>query len=1237
MRNKKKIAVSLMVAMCLILLGTISLSGLDTEASRRLKATKSLSIKETTESNITSVEVTISTGIGYKNEVEMSAGDTGLLNTRVNSTAETADQSKITITCDHPEYLVDGMIKNNREFKLVQNVPTDTTIIFTATSTVDPSKSATATVKVVEKPELKEIKVHAPEGYTEKEVSGKTEIEVPFGNKSIALVGEPKYSGDYKWSPKWSVGFTLNSDGQRVTEEEKKITINATTGVVTIPDGAEEGYHTTVILKSAKGENIKGTAIIRLVNGSTSDITSVEVTISTGIGYKNEVEMSAGDTGLLNTRVNSTAETADQSKITITCDHPEYLVDGMIKNNREFKLVQNVPTDTTIIFTATSTVDPSKSATATVKVVEKPELKEIKVHAPEGYTEKEVSGKTEIEVPFGNKSIALVGEPKYSGDYKWSPKWSVGFTLNSDGQRVTEEEKKITINATTGVVTIPDGAEEGYHTTVTLKSAKGENIKGTAIIRLVNGSTNPGTGTLNGISITAPDGYEINQGVIELYPGTSIKLNGEVDKTADYVWTPSWKAGPTFDASDEQKKIPSISINEDTGEVTVSSSYAEDGDYADITLTQKNDDSGIQATVRIKVKYWNITVDAEPAGLINTEEGVSPARASKDEIVTFFSAYRGAVDAAGQKYIFSHWKTDDQNKDLTNYNRGGLVDGATVGDAFKMPERDVHLTAVFEKSWQVKEKTTAPGGNVPSFIMGKADYPEGKRVEATISIPQLEGMHLIVKNIKVVKANGDEIPFERKELTEFDLIGIYFTMPAEEVTINLTLARDTDADKKLTLGDVTGTLVSGTAGTASTEVTVSGYADGEVLSVGESYSEGTLKDESDRTAGLSFAVSSVTNGKAQVTIQTDQAVPAGTYSFAVVASDGKAKATGKVMIHEAEAKSLTVKGTSLELEEHATGELTLKGTSLNLKNGTAVKAIETDAKGTEKTFGKTEGLVFDDATIADNAFTMKAHLSKTVAAGTYYFKVQAGDTVSEVASIVVTRTKKEEPTPPVEEKEYSINASCNPNQGSIEIRVNGAEARKAKKGDKVTLTAVAKSGYKLKNWSLNMDMTTITPSEGTLTDTTVSFLMPEGTVTVGAAFESTATENPDTPTSVAPTITAFVVANVNGVIDQSNGQITVVVPNGTDVTALKPAVAVSDGATVTPNSGAAVNFTDAVVYTVTSASGETKQYVVTVKVQEASVSDSLWDQITNPEGDRSWWKKADSIKSHKKNKYPKYW
>ena len=942
--------------------------------------------------------------------------------------------------------------------------------------------------------------------------------------------------------------------------------------------------------------------------------------------------MSAGDSAQLFANVYSD-ESVYNKKVTLECNKPEYLVDGINSQNR-FQLKSDVSVGTELIFTATSAEDSSKKATAKVTVVKKAELQSIKIEAPEEFAEKEENGKRVIEVPIGTTSVQLTAKVESTGNYQWYPQWTASWTSYGDGE--TEYDWLINVDESTGKLTIDDSVKEGYYADITLKPTSGGTISDKVTIRIV-GKKN--TGTLNGISINPLDGYTIENGTIEVYPDRKVRLNGVPDKTEDYVWTPKWEAGPTFDSTGKQKAIKSISVNEATGEVAVAS-FAGDGDVAEITLTQSGDTSGIKATIKIKVKYWNVTVATKPDSLNDSKESVTPTRAKKDGTVRFTSTYRGATDSTGQKYIFDHWETDDQNKDLTNYNRGGFVNDATVGDAFKMPERDVHLTAVFAKSWDVKEKIIG-GNNIAHLLSGATDYSEGATVETYIYKSQLEGRHLVLKNVKVVKANGEEIPFQKREETAVNnpTLNISFTMPAEEVTVELTLERDTDIDKKLTLGDVTGMLVSGTAGTASAEVTVSGYDDGVVLTVGESYSEGTLKDEGDRTAGLSFTVSSVTGGKAQVTIQTDQTVPAGTYSFAVVASDEKAKATGKVTVQEAEAKSLTVKGASIELEEDATGELNLKGTSLNLQNGTAVKAIETDAKGTEKTFGKTEGLVFDDTTIADNGFTMKAHLSKTVAAGTYYFKVQAGDTVSEVASIVVTRTKKEEPepTPPVEEKEYSINASCNSNQGSIEIRVNGTEATKAKKGDKVILTAIPKSGYKLKNWSLNMDMTTITPSEGTLTDTTISFLMPEGTVTVGAAFESTATENPDTPTSVAPTITAFVVANVNGVIDQSTGQITVVVPNGTDVTALKPAVAVSDGATVTPSSGATVNFTDAVVYTVKSASGETKQYVVTVKVQEASVSDSLWDQITNPEGDRSWWKKADSIKSHKKNKYPKYW
>ena len=978
------------------------------------------------------------------------------------------------------------------------------------------------------------------------------------------------------------------------------------------------------------------------INDFFSNVSSEEATenvlkgltleVEVGSTKGESVEMYTGTNGSLQAEYIHDGElSAEMKGVKFSCDKEE-LLSVFEADGSRFQIKSGVEAGTKLTFTVTSTYDESITATATVTVKERPQLKSLKIKAPEGYS---ISEEGIMEVEAGDH-FTLDTEAEVVGNYSWEPDWSANWIYDKDGNSTG---KTIQINDETGEVTLPEDMNEGDTVEVTVEEYGKTNGKSASItLKVVKKA---GGGELKGISISAPTGYTItDENVIEVYPDTTLKLIGTPDMTAGYEWNPIWSVGDTIDSEGKKNDnvYAQIKVNSETGEVTVPR-VTGDGSTAEITLQQKNDTSGIKATVIIKVVYWNVTAEVMPKNLKDTDVVVDPTRAAATTTVSYRAAVRGATDNNGQKYMFDHWETDEQNKDLQSRNYGIPIDQSTIsGEYFRMPRKDVHLTAVFAKSWDVKENVIG-AGNMPSLLWNIGDYKAGTDVETYYYESFLSARHLVLQNVRVIKNNGEEVTSEVDTSRDNGTVYIYFTMPAEEVTIEITVARDPDGDKSISLGEVTGSLVSGTAGTASAEVTVSGYADGETLTVGESFADGTLKNESDRTAGLSFAVSSVTDGKAQVTIQTDQTVPAGTYSFTVASSNGKVKATGKVTVQEAEATILTVKGASIELEEDATGELTLKGTSLNLKNGTAVKAVETDAKGTEKTFGKTEGLAFDDTTIADNAFAIKAHLSKTVAAGTYYFKVKAGDTVSEVASIVVTRTKKEEPepTPPVEDKEYSINASCNPNQGSIEIRVNGTEARKAKKGDKVTLTAVAKSGYKLKNWSLNMDMTTITPSEGTLTDTTVSFLMPEGTMTVGAAFESTGSEDPDTPTSVAPAITAFVVANVNGVIDQSNGQITVVVPNGTDVTALKPAVAVSDGATVTPNSGTAVNFTDAVVYTVTSASGETKQYVVTVKVQEASVSDSLWDQITNPEGDRSWWKKADSIKSHKKNKYPKYW
>lgn len=78
-------------------------------------------------------------------------------------------------------------------------------------------------------------------------------------------------------------------------------------------------------------------------------------------------------------------------------------------------------------------------------------------------------------------------------------------------------------------------------------------------------------------------------------------------------------------------------------------------------------------------------------------------------------------------------------------------------------------------------------------------------------------------------------------------------------------------------------------------------------------------------------------------------------------------------------------------------------------------------------------------------------------------------------------------------------------------------------------------------------------------------------------------------------ITSFKIGTATGTI--TGTAIAVEVAHGTDVTALTPTIVVSTGATVSPASGTAKDFTNAVTYTVTAANGtSTKAYTVTVTV-----------------------------------------
>jgi hypothetical protein len=81
-------------------------------------------------------------------------------------------------------------------------------------------------------------------------------------------------------------------------------------------------------------------------------------------------------------------------------------------------------------------------------------------------------------------------------------------------------------------------------------------------------------------------------------------------------------------------------------------------------------------------------------------------------------------------------------------------------------------------------------------------------------------------------------------------------------------------------------------------------------------------------------------------------------------------------------------------------------------------------------------------------------------------------------------------------------------------------------------------------------------------------------------------------------ILSFVVNSVDASIDQPNKTITAVLPYGTSITALAPVIAVSEGASVSPVSGAVKDFTNPVEYTVTAENGAaTSKYTATITTE----------------------------------------
>lgn len=79
-------------------------------------------------------------------------------------------------------------------------------------------------------------------------------------------------------------------------------------------------------------------------------------------------------------------------------------------------------------------------------------------------------------------------------------------------------------------------------------------------------------------------------------------------------------------------------------------------------------------------------------------------------------------------------------------------------------------------------------------------------------------------------------------------------------------------------------------------------------------------------------------------------------------------------------------------------------------------------------------------------------------------------------------------------------------------------------------------------------------------------------------------------------ILSFLIDDQVGIVSET--EILVVMPYGSDLTSLTPTITLSEGSTVSPESGVAQDFTNPVTYTVTAEDDSTKEYSVTAKVYE---------------------------------------
>jgi hypothetical protein len=237
------------------------------------------------------------------------------------------------------------------------------------------------------------------------------------------------------------------------------------------------------------------------------------------------------------------------------------------------------------------------------------------------------------------------------------------------------------------------------------------------------------------------------------------------------------------------------------------------------------------------------------------------------------------------------------------------------------------------------------------------------------------------------------------------------------------------------------------------------------------------------------------------------------------------------------------------------------------------------------------------ATVGTNTVTLTVpfgtnltQLTPTIAISGMSVNPASGVQQNFTAPVTYTVTAEDQTT-----KDYlvTVTAAKNPAKRITRFTINNVEATVTEATKTITLTLPFNTNLTSLTPTITHTGMSITPTSGTARDFS-------STVTYTVTAEDNSTQDYTVTVSTAAAssnkdILTFNILNVTPVFGTNPDTISVTVPMGTVVTALTPTITIN-GASVSPASGEARDFTQPVVYTVTAENGSTKPYTVTVTV-----------------------------------------